>query len=844
MKKILIFLSLCLSFSFADSALLLKKGWQLIGSTSKIDDMSKFEVEHVEQVWQYEASAQKWRGYSPDSATQKKISDKGFDNIQSIESWHGFWIKSKDEWVLTFASDENEANDNIILEQGWNLISLPIDSVVSPHIFDDVTLWKYTNDNQWEFFEKDSNESLPTISHITNSDGIWVKSNKDQNISVATNSAKLHNFSSIDEVKKYIKDMLITHKRPICGYYPMVMLSDRADSSSGSNTMDMMKDGVLLQGEEGTTSTSTSSASSTNVQVKGVDESDIVKHGEKNIFYVSNLSNSIGSIVNVTTFERIVSDNLNPSQQIQIYGEVNSLYLVEDRLIVLSNYNVKAEYYLGGMDDKIKDTIFENSILIDIFDVSNISNIQKVSTYKINGAINSSRVIDGKMFLVTNFHPYMRYTYPHKIYVDAPECKEYFGSQDEATDSVEIVSNTLEPIKDVMDIMEYKKYARCYDLDKDSDDRYFRLDYDRPEISYEYLIPYMQKDSQSQEPLISAKTFFAPGKKDQDPTITTVSMIDILDASLKKTSSVLGHNNTVYASRDSMYLVSSKYPIFMNFDRYEERSVLYKFLLDENLSYKATGFVNGKVLNQFSLDEYKDILRIATTEENSWRTSTKNSLYTLKDIDGSMLIQGVLSGLGHEGETIRSVRFMGDHAYIVTFRQTDPFYTIDLTNPSNPKKVGELKIDGFSAYLHPVDENYILGIGRDATPNGEVVGLKIELFDVSDFSNPTSADSYSFGTEFSYSDMLNNHKALAYRSSDKLFGFTYASRDYWRARISELGVFQIDGNAINAYKTIKSPNLDYNGFERGLIFDMSGKTYIAYFANGKIAYSLLDDLKE
>ncbi|HIP60534.1 MAG TPA: hypothetical protein EYH01_08925, partial [Campylobacterales bacterium] len=210
--------------------------------------------------------------------------------------------------------------------------------------------------------------------------------------------------------------------------------------------------------------------------------------------------------------------------------------------------------------------------------------------------------------------------------------------------------------------------------------------------------------------------------------------------------------------------------------------------------------------------------------------------------DDAMLIHGVLSGLGKEGETIRSVRFVGNRGYVVTFKQTDPFYTIDLTNANNPTKVGELKINGYSSYLHPIDEDHILGIGRDATPDGQTVGLKMELFNVEDFANPTSVDTLNFGTPYSYSEMENNHKALAYRDSDKLLGFTYSTEN-WK---NELGVFQIEGDTIIRYQAIDSPNTNqgYNSFERGLIFDdLSGQTYIAYFANGQIVRKLLDDLR-
>ena len=848
MRSILIFLVLFSSYSFANSALLLEKGWQLIGSTSKIKDMSIFESKNVEQVWHFDADEQKWRGYSPDSEVQKKMSDKGYAKITTLESWHGFWVKSKDEWVLTFAVDTSESDDNITLKKGWNLISLPVNTVVSPYIFDDKTVWKYAKNNQWEFFEKDTKEDFPTISHIKNSDGIWVKSNEDQSISTASDSAKLHNFSNIDEMKAYIKDMLLTNDRKICGYYPMTR-----DGGFAVNDGALEAGGATDDKSSITTPQAADDASGTNLQEQGVDESDIVKHDGTNIFYVSkNPKNWEESFVNITTFENIANNKLEPIDKITIKGSVDSLYLVDGRLVVLSRHGYNYKPLEPTPQEKIAIDYGGDisSMFVDIF---NVSDMEKIARFKINGQLNNSRVLDGKLFLITNFYPYVRKTYP-PIYVDAPECKNFFSPHDGTVDGDSGGGDSTstpaqEPQKASRDSYDdYKRYARCYSLDQDENGKFYRPDYDNPQITYEKLIPYVQKNNDEEKMLISPQTFFAPDKKDQDPTITTVSKIDIANAKLEKTSSVLGYTNTVYASKKALYLVSNKYPMFYNFDRYQERSAVYKFSLDDELGYKASGFVNGSVLNQFSLSEYQDILRIATTEGNSWQNDTENSLYTLKHESDALLIHGVLSGLGEEGETIRSVRFMGNRGYIVTFRQTDPFYTIDLTNASNPIKVGELKIDGYSSYLHPINENYILGIGRDVTPDGQVFGLKMELFYVGNFEKPNSVDSYSFGSQFSYSEMENNHKALAYRDSDKLLGFAYSSGAYWDNRINNLGVFQIDvdSDKINAYKPIKSPNanLNYSGFERGLIFDMNGQTFVAYFDNGQIAYAALDSLKQ
>ncbi len=838
MKKVLIVLMLFFSFLFGDSALLLHKGWQLIGSTSKIDDMSIFDGDDVEQVWHFDASTQKWRGYSPFGDIQEKITQKGYAKIDSLQSWHGFWVKSKRDWALHFADDERNSDENITLKKGWNLISLPVNSVVSPQIFDDATLWKYASNDGWEFFEKGVKENYPTISHITNSDGIWVKSDKDQTISTATNAARLHNFETIEDVKAYVRDMLLTNVRPVCGYYPLTLMRD------GGVDTQMVNGGALEAPSMAKDSAPAASddASGTNLQEQGVDESDIVKHDDRYIYYVSeDPKNFVRHFVNITTFENISNGNLNPVKQISIGGHIDSIYLVGDRLISLSNYgtqNGKPYRPDGSVDDEYRNS---PSIVVDIFDVSDIENVKSLSSYKINGSINSSRVVNDKLFLITSFNPYISSVYPYKIYVDAPECKEYFAPRDDVVVPVSTpVSSSRGIVAD-----DYKKYAKCYGLQEDKDGRFYRVDYDRPKISYEKLLPFVQKDKEDKKLLVSPERFYAPGKKDQDPTITTVSEFDIPTANLEKSTTILGYAKTIYASKNALYLVSNKYPVYMNFDSYRQRSVIYKFLLNDDISYKAAGFINGNVLNQFSLSEYQGILRVATSEGNSWQNNTKNSIYTLGNVDDLLFIKGTLSGLGKEGEVIRSVRFMGDKGYVVTFKQTDPFYTIDLSDPSNPKKAGELKIYGYSSYLHPIDKNHILGIGRDATPNGQIAGLKMELFDISDFTNPLSVDSYSFGNSISYTDLENNHKALAYRDSDKLFGFAYTSGDRWDGR-DQLGVFQILNDTIKAYKPITTPVSDkysYHSYDRGLIFDFAGKTYIAYFSNGKIAYDLLDNLK-
>jgi len=180
-----------------------------------------------------------------------------------------------------------------------------------------------------------------------------------------------------------------------------------------------------------------------------------------------------------------------------------------------------------------------------------------------------------------------------------------------------------------------------------------------------------------------------------------------------------------------------------------ERTIIWK--VSPDMKIVATGQVPGRLLNQFSMDEYEGNLRVATTVGNS------NDLYVL---DSQLRTIGSVKGFG-ETERIYAVRFIGEKGYIVTFRQTDPFFVVDLSDPKNPKIAGELKIPGFSSYLHPLGENMILGVGME---DGRV---KLSLFDVSDAENPVEIDRYMLSE--SWSEVIGNHRAFLADEKHQIF---------------------------------------------------------------------------
>jgi hypothetical protein len=165
--------------------------------------------------------------------------------------------------------------------------------------------------------------------------------------------------------------------------------------------------------------------------------------------------------------------------------------------------------------------------------------------------------------------------------------------------------------------------------------------------------------------------------------------------------------------------------------------------------YLASGTVDGTLLNQYSLSEHDNVLRVATTDEGWWAAGTEqagDSQVVVFRQDGTRLVEiGRVGGLG-KGERIYAVRFIGTTGYVVTFRQTDPLYTIDLRDPTAPRVVGELKIPGYSAYLHPVGDGVLLGIGQNATEEGIRTGVQASLFDVRDPARPQRVGQLDLGT--------------------------------------------------------------------------------------------------
>lgn len=273
--------------------------------------------------------------------------------------------------------------------------------------------------------------------------------------------------------------------------------------------------------------------------------------------------------------------------------------------------------------------------------------------------------------------------------------------------------------------------------------------------------------------------------------VSAVHLRDVAKASVT-TESYLGNSGEMYMSEQAIYMTAVNYgwlPFLPAMERTTSNSVtsssntqettIYKIAITgTNIEMAAEGKVKGTLLNQFSMDEHEGHFRIATTEGSSWGANA-DSTNTLYILDGNLKEVGKVANLAR-GERIYSARFMGDKAYIVTFKQTDPLFVIDVANPKAPKVLGELKIPGFSNYLHPIGEHHLLGIGYDTSvemqpgakePIVLTQGMKLSLFNVADLANPIEQDTVVIGGRGTYSDVQYNHKALFRHTENSYYGF-------------------------------------------------------------------------
>ncbi|MFH1641808.1 MAG: beta-propeller domain-containing protein [Nanoarchaeota archaeon] len=350
---------------------------------------------------------------------------------------------------------------------------------------------------------------------------------------------------------------------------------------------------------------------------------------------------------------------------------------------------------------------------VKLYDISDRKELELLKSIDFEGSYLTSRKIGSDAYFVVN-------SYPH--YTQNPLCEDIVPLYREGT-------TNKQP-----DLDEMKPIARCVDIG--------------------YIEP------------IQAGNFI------------TIASISMTNGDVEK-EVIVGSGQNVYASLGNLYIAQTSWPRYSALGKLKEdnvqKTVITKFELDNGkIEFLGTGEVKGHILNQFSMDEFDNHFRIATTisEYSNNKDLSTNNMYVLDD---NLEVVGKLEGVA-PGESIYSVRFMGKRGYMVTFRHVDPLFVIDLSDHKNPEVLGKLKIPGYSDYLHPYDETHLLGIGKevDASIDEDKVhtegavyytaiqGVKLALFDVSDVENPIEMYKEVIGDRGTESEATSDHKAFLF----------------------------------------------------------------------------------
>lgn len=487
------------------------------------------------------------------------------------------------------------------------------------------------------------------------------------------------------------------------------------------------------------------SHSSTNVQVSGVDEADIIKNDGRYIYYLKNNS--------VVIVDCQKPENMNIVSEIWV-GETDEdnyytsdMFLCDNQLVVVLNQERYNSSTVNYSSDVMIDCCYalDSDTVIKVYDVKDKSSPELTYSQLISGNYVSSRIVNDTLILVANYNiPYSGIN--RKNFEDA--CKEV------KTYSVPQYS------------------VNGGEMQKIPSDRIELLDEETPT---EYVITaVVDLKNTSSEPMMNA---------------------------------YLGSGTEIYCTQSEMFIAGYEYSTWSNNQRVDVKddngktfscvTHIYKFdITDEGVLYNTEARVGGRCINQFSMDKYGDYFRIATNDSSTM-------VYVL---DSDMKIVGYLDGIA-PGEDMKAARFMDNTLYLVTFFQTDPLFVIDLNDPTAPVVKGELKIPGFSSYLHPIGENLVIGVGEGGTTTGTDGSAKVSLFDVSDPCNPTELDSYVI-----YDAYFNlSHKAFMMIDDDtfSLCLTKYGYDNYGYREDFEVVVFDVteDGFSLQGeYDTCEKDN--------------------------------------
>lgn len=551
--------------------------------------------------------------------------------------------------------------------------------------------------------------------------------------------------------------------------------------------------GVAIAGASPGSADASADHSGTNNQVDGVEEGDLVETDGRSLFVIA------GDGVDIVGAGP--ASALAVTSHVTVAGDERSLFLDGGRLTVISQ---EQRWVAPGGEEGTQATFsrfagwwgaglrWQPAVIVTVIDVADPSLPRIVETTSLDGWLLDAREIDGRLFVVVQDD--LDIPAPALVPVEKNGDDPTGGAADGGALTGDGVVPTIAPI----DFWPGGGPRYRYE-----DAASYRV---RLEKAWnERALPgYSTTDAAgttSTGGLVSVDRTYVPAVF-RSSQLLSVVQFDLADDTAGPTSSttVAGITGTVYASTTGLYVAAANWGNWWDSRDRAVTTNIYHFDLEAaGVPLVSMGSVPGTTLDRFSLDEHEGLLRVATTDWTGgvWNvTDSSAGVFVLGETDGNLVTVGAVTNLAR-GERIYSSRFVGDVAYVSTFRQVDPLFVIDLSNPIKPRVRGELEIPGFSSYLQPLDATHLLGVGRDVDPaTGRVLGLQLSVFDVADPARPRRASTYTFAGDGwqSWSSALWDHHALAWFPEQRILTLPVQQGDWWSGSTG-LVVFRIDPGA-------------------------------------------------
>lgn len=663
----------------------------------------------------------------------------------------------------------------------------------------------------------------------------------------ATYGASLASFPSCDALDDYLVDLatdsLVDAYVYGYGYYDAV-----AGGRGGMEGDDVGAPTAGGDGGEGPTD-----FTGTNVQELGVDEPDMMKTDGQTLYVVS------GQTLHV--IDAWPAEEAHELAAVPLTGWGDQMFLEGDRLVVFTHVYTGEERWGGGAEptpdrgvpeeptdveepdggtppepDPFDDGTWFSGTRVTVFDVSDPAEPSVATMFDIEGNYVSARLVDGVVYMISNSDLFGIYD------ADLDEAARDIVlpelSYDSTEEEREAAAATLRE--------QVRPLVAAYVAERGRD----------------ALIPDLRTSATERANLFECRHLMYPEARAGFGLLSVIAF----DPASPDPSGVglLASGWQIYGSASSLYVAQdSRWWYWTGPEDTFTATHIHKFDLNAgNPTYRASGQVDGWLLNQFSMSEYDGHLRVATTDQSNFgfwggpavdggvvdvdappggtdagsgstdggsastdagsaepipsdktvvdlREGTDeadvdaNNVFVLRQNGGSLDVVGGIRGIAPT-ERIYAVRFVGERGYVVTFRQTDPLFTVDLSDPENPALVGELHIPGYSGYLHPFGDGHLIGIGRNGTEDGRILGLQISVFDVSDPASPTRTAQHEIAygdTGWSWSEAEHDHHAFTFYEREGLLAIPVTLEDWSRedgaySHFSGVIVFDVDGDSI------------------------------------------------